>query len=379
MLLAPLARRSSDACLAAAVLVVDDHADERMLVRTIVERMGHRVVEARNGRDALDLALASAPDLILSDMLMPNMDGFEFCRRLQEHAVLRHVPFVFVTATYGEQHDREFAAEIGAARVLLKPFEAPALRAVVAEILDEGDRFEATQRFERLGEREFHQRHAGVVNRKLEEKIEELEAANARLRASDARKRQMFDAVVETISKMVECRDPYTIGHERRVGDLAAAIGEALGLDDDQLEGLRIGGHLHDVGKIALPAEILTKPGKLTQIEHTLLRSHAQIGYEILSSIDFPWPVAEMARQHHERLDGSGYPRGLRGGQIMTEAGILAVADVMEAMVSHRPYRPAVGLNRALEELAAGRGTRYDPTVVDACRKLFLDGRFSFG
>ena len=350
-----------------------------MLARTIVERMGHRVVEARNGRDALDLALASAPDLILSDMLMPNMDGFEFCRRLQEHAVLRHVPFVFVTATYGEQHDREFAAEIGAARVLLKPFEAPALRAVVAEILDEGDRFEATQRFERLGEREFHQRHAGVVNRKLEEKIEELEAANARLRASDARKRQMFDAVVETISKMVECRNPYTIGHERRVGDLAAAIGEALGLDDDQLEGLRIGGHLHDVGKIALPAEILTKPGKLTQIEHTLLRSHAQIGYEILSSIDFPWPVAEMARQHHERLDGSGYPRGLRGGQIMTEAGILAVADVMEAMVSHRPYRPAVGLNRALEELAAGRGTRYDPTVVDACRKLFLDGRFSFG
>lgn len=379
MALTQLADKSRDACLAATVLVVDDRADERMLVRTIVERMGHRVVEAGNGQEALALALARAPDLILSDMLMPIMDGFEFCRRLQEHAVLRHVPFVFVTATYGEQHDREFAADLGAARVLLKPFEAQVLRAIVAEILDEGDRVGATQCFERLDEREFHQRHAGVVNRKLEEKVEELEAANARLRASDTRTRQMFDAVVATISKMVECRDPYTIGHERRVGDLAASIGQALGLDDDRLEGLRIGGHLHDVGKIALPSEILNKPGRLSQIEQTLLRSHAQTGYEILCSIDFPWQVAEMAWQHHERLDGSGYPRGLQGDQILLEARILAVADVVEAMVSHRPYRPAVGLDRALEELSAGRGTRYEPAVVDACRGLFLHERFSFG
>lgn len=371
--------RSLDASNAATVLVVDDRAAERLLVRTILERMGHRVVEARNGREALDVAEAHAPNLILSDMQMPVMDGFEFCRHLQEHPVLRHVPFVAITATYGEQLYREFVADLGAARVLLKPFEEQDLRTVIEGILGNDDRFEATMRFERLNEREFHHRHATAVNHKLEEKIEALEAANARLRASDMRRRQMFDAVVATISKMVEYRDPYTIGHERRVGDLAAAIGQALALDDEQLEGLRIGGYLHDVGKIALPSEILTKPGKLSQIEHALLRSHAQIGYEILCGLDFPWQVAEMARQHHERLDGSGYPRGLQGEQILLEGRILAVADVMEAMASHRPYRAALGLDRALEEIAAGRGSLYDATVVDACRKLFLEEGFSFG
>lgn len=188
----------------------------------------------------------------------------------------------------------------------------------------------------------------------------------------------MPGAVVETISKVVELRDPYTTGHERRVGDLATAIGEALGCEADMLDGLRIGGYLHDVGKIAMPAEILSKPGQLSEGEQTFIRAHAQIGHGILSGIDFPWPIAEMAWQHHERLDGSGYPRGLRGDDVLPEARILAVADTVEAMTSHRPYRPAVGLDAALAQIAQGRGVEYDATVVDACLALFREGRFQF-
>ena len=188
----------------------------------------------------------------------------------------------------------------------------------------------------------------------------------------------MLDAVVGTISKMVELRDPYTTGHERRVGDLASSIGASLGFDDERLDGLRIGGYLHDVGKIAMPSSILSKPGRLSDVERALIRAHAEIGFEILSGIEFPWPIAEMARQHHERIDGSGYPRGLRGEDTLLEARILAVADTVEAMTSHRPYRPAVGLALALYEIERGRGVLYDADVVDACLQLFRERRFTF-
>jgi putative nucleotidyltransferase with HDIG domain len=309
---------------------------------------------------------------------MPVMDGFTFCRKLQEDVALRHVPFVFVTATYGEQRYQEFASEVGATRVLLKPFDAQALRDVVRDALKQGAPVDATQRLVRLNENEFHERHARAVNLKLEEKVNELESANASLRASEERARALLEAVVETISKMVESRDPYTTGHERRVGELAGAIARSLGYDGERLDGLRIAGYLHDVGKIAVPSEILTKPGRLSDNELTLIRAHAQIGYDILSGIEFPTPVAEMTRQHHERLDGSGYPRGLVGDAILPEARILAVADVVEAMISHRPYRPSLGLEQALAEIEQGRGRIYDPAAVDVCLRLFRDEDFRF-
>jgi putative nucleotidyltransferase with HDIG domain len=175
---------------------------------------------------------------------------------------------------------------------------------------------------------------------------------------------------------MIEYRDPYTTGHEKRVGDVAAAIGRSMGFEESRINGLRIAGYLHDVGKIAIPAEILTKPGRLRAIERTLIQAHAEIGFDILSGIDFPWEIAEMVHQHHERLDGSGYPRGLRGDQILLEARILAVADVAEAMTSHRPYRPARGPELALEELRRGCGEVYDTCAVEACIRLFEEGRF---
>ena len=178
-------------------------------------------------------------------------------------------------------------------------------------------------------------------------------------------------STVQAISHMVDLRDPYTSGHERRVGELAAAIGTELGLIEHQVTGLRVAGGVHDVGKIAVPAEILSKPTRLSAAEFAIVKTHAQQGYEILKDIEFPWPIAQTVRQHHERLDGSGYPRGLRGDEISLEARILAVADVVESMSTHRPYRAALGEEAAFTELTSKSGTLYDPTVVAACVRLF--------
>jgi putative nucleotidyltransferase with HDIG domain len=168
-------------------------------------------------------------------------------------------------------------------------------------------------------------------------------------------------------------RDPYTAGHQRRVAEIAVAIGAELGFDAHRQEGLRVVGYLHDIGKITIPSEILSKPGKLSAIEFQLIQGHAQAGYDVLKGVAFPWPVAQVALQHHERMDGSGYPQGLKGDAILLEARIMAVADVVEAMSSHRPYRPGLGIDKTLAEIERGRGTAYEPLVVDACLKLFRE------
>ena len=182
-----------------------------------------------------------------------------------------------------------------------------------------------------------------------------------------------FMSTVNVATTLSEMRDPYTAGHERRVAEIAVAIGAELGWDERRQEGLKVAGHLHDVGKITVPAEILAKPGKLTSIEYQLIKAHPQAGYDVLKDVEFPWPVAEVALQHHERIDGSGYPQGLKGEAIMLEARIMAVADVVEAMATHRPYRPGLGIDMALAEIERGRGSAYDPVVADACLKLFRE------
>lgn len=197
-------------------------------------------------------------------------------------------------------------------------------------------------------------------------------------RAAEERWRASLEATVGAIASTVETRDPYTAGHQQRVARLAVAIAHALGLSDDRIHGLALAGIVHDVGKITIPAEILSKPGRLSALEYQLIQQHAQAGYEILKGVDFPWPIADMVRQHHERLDGLGYPQGLKGDQILTEAKILAVADVVEAMVSHRPYRPGCGIDAALGEIANGSGRLYDPAAVEACVALFRRDAFRF-
>jgi HD-GYP domain-containing protein (c-di-GMP phosphodiesterase class II) len=187
-----------------------------------------------------------------------------------------------------------------------------------------------------------------------------------------------LEAVVAAMGTAVEMRDPYTAGHERRVTTLALAIAERLGLPDSSRRALSLAGRVHDIGKIAVPAEILSKPARLTSMEMELVKRHARIGYDILAGIEFDWPLAEYVLQHHERLDGSGYPRGLRGDEILLEARILAVADVVEAMSSHRPYRPALDPAAALDEIRTGRGVTYDAAVVDACVAVIEQDGFAF-
>lgn len=198
------------------------------------------------------------------------------------------------------------------------------------------------------------------------------------LQQSHERIRKALNGTIDAIVNICEKRDPYTAGHEKRVAQLACAIARKMRLSEDQIEGIRVTSHLHDIGKMEVPAEILSKPAKLNEIEFSLINAHSQTGYEILKGVEFPWPVAQIVLQHHERLDGSGYPNGLKGKEIMLEARILAVADTVEAMSSHRPYRPALGLDMALKEITQKKGILYDPAVVDACLTLFRRERFQF-
>lgn len=190
--------------------------------------------------------------------------------------------------------------------------------------------------------------------------------------------RQNLEETVATIAATVEARDPYTAGHQRRVAAFAAAIAREIGLDEDAVQGIHLAGTIHDLGKIKVPAEILARPGQLSEIEERIIQIHPEAGWEILKGVEFPWPIAEMVLQHHERLDGSGYPQGLRGEQISLGARILGVADVVEAMASHRPYRPARGLTTALAQVESDRAVLFDATVVDACLALFREKGYRF-
>jgi PAS domain S-box-containing protein/putative nucleotidyltransferase with HDIG domain len=198
------------------------------------------------------------------------------------------------------------------------------------------------------------------------------------LQTSHEQVRASLIGTIVAISRAVGARDPYTAGHQQRVSQLSRAIAQEMGLDKERIDGLRMGASIHDIGKIYLPAEILSKPARLTTLEYELVKGHAQVGYDILREISFPWPIADIAHQHHERLDGSGYPQGLKGDEICLEARIVAVADVVEAMSSHRPYRPALGIDAARKEIRSNRGNLYDPDVVDACLNVLMKRDFHF-
>ena len=212
----------------------------------------------------------------------------------------------------------------------------------------------------------------------LYQDITQRQQAEQKIKQGYEKLQRTMEATIHTISKIIETKDPYTAGHQYRVSQLAARIAKELKFCPDKLEGIRIASLVHDIGKISIPAEILSKPTELNEIEYSLIKDHSRIGADILKTIDFPWPVAEIILQHHERLDGSGYPQGLKGDEILPEAKIIGVADVVEAMSSHRPYRPALGIDKALEEISQNKGILYDPEVVDTCIKLFKEKEFKF-
>lgn len=188
--------------------------------------------------------------------------------------------------------------------------------------------------------------------------------------------RKSMNGIIQAMTLTVEIRDPYTAGHQKKVANLARAIANEIGLQKDQVDGIRTAGLIHDLGKINVPSEILTKPGRINDNELSLIKSHPRVGYDILKAIEFPWPVAQIVYQHHERMDGSGYPEGLRDKDILMEAKVIGVADVVEAMASHRPYRPAFGVDAALDEISKHSGVLYEPDVVDACHRLVKEKNF---
>lgn len=216
------------------------------------------------------------------------------------------------------------------------------------------------------------------LNRQLQVEIQERKSTQKKLRHSNLQLQRSLDEIVNAMSLTLEERDPYTAGHQRRTTDLSLAIAKEIGLSKHETKGLQMAGLIHDMGKISVPGEILSKPGCLNDAELQLIRRHPQVAYDILNQIDFPWSVDEIVLQHHEKFNGSGYPQGLSGDKILLQSRILCVADVVETMEAHRPYRPSLGRDAALEEISKNRGILYDPEVVDACLRVFRETDFQY-
>ena len=459
------------------VLIVDDQPQNLELLEAYLVPQGYEVVTAFNGEEALEKISSQPIDLLLLDVMMPGMDGFEVTRRVRRMSPIRLIPIILVTALR-DTDSRVKGIEAGCDDFISKPVDKMELLARVQSLLKVKAYNDLMNHYQSVLESEVSQRieeinHALVFQQRLidalpvpvfykdkdglylgcntsfedffgkkrdqvtgqsvyelfpkefadlyHEKEQALlqnpgiqiyesiakEAAGvvhnvifhkATFSNTDGsiggligtflditerkgeieRIRKALRETVQAIAVTVETRDPYTAGHQRRVADLARAVAVEMNLPADQIEGIRLAGSIHDIGKISVPAEILSKPTKLTDIEFMLIKTHSQSGYEILKDIEFPWPLAQTVLEHHERMNGSGYPNGVRGNQILLGSRILAVADVVEAMASHRPYRPSLGLDAALNEISLNKGILYDLDASEACLRLFREQGYQF-
>jgi response regulator RpfG family c-di-GMP phosphodiesterase len=326
------------------ILIVDDDPDIRDIFREGIQYSGYACVTANSAYEALEILKHQRIDVVVSDINMPEMNGLELIKVIKQ----RHDCDVIIMTGYVEDFTYEEIIGRGASDFIQKPVRISEFIARLKRVIFERDT------------------------------LAERDRAAESLRLNLEKFQRAMDGIIHAISLTVELRDPYTAGHQQRVSDLASAIARDMGLSSDQIYGLRMASNIHDLGKITIPSEILCKPGHLVPLEYELIKNHVQAGYDILKKIEFPWPLAEIILQHHERMDGSGYPHALQGGQIQMEARILAVADVFETMSSHRPYRPSLGLDRAIDELLRNKGRLYDAAVVETCLNLINEKQFSF-
>ena len=317
-----------------SILYVEDEEEVRLDLARFLRRRFASVDLAGNGREGLAQFRPDQHDAVITDIKMPLMDGLDMAASIKSLAM--DVPIIVVTA-YNEIAYFMRAIEIGIDSYVKKPVNPDEL-------------IEAVRKTTRVRQQQ-----------------RQLEKANRQLLST-------METTVAALARAIEKRDPYTDGHQKRVSLLAASIAEDLGLSSDQVTGIRLGAMIHDIGKICIPAELLTMPRRLTPIEFDLIKTHALAGAEILGDIEFPWPICQMVAQHHERLNGSGYPDGLKDDAILPEAKIIAVADVVEAMASHRPYRPGKGLQSAMDEIIEKRGELYSQEAVDACLRVLRNG-----
>ncbi len=326
------------------ILVVDDEETLRYLIREGVERSGYGCSVASDGLEALKILEEKGVDVVISDIMMPGMDGIELAKRIKDE----HDADVILITGFIEEYSYDKVIEIGVSDFLEKP----------------------------IGMHELILRLRRVLRERTN--IRERNRAEEELRDSLKKLRTAMESIVEALVLAIEKKDPYTSGHQKRVATFAGAIAKEMDLSQDQIDGVRMAAMTHDIGKNAIPGQILSKPAELTKLEMGMIKEHPQIGYDILKGIEFPWPVAQMVLQHHERIDGSGYPQGLLGDAIYLGAKILGVADVVEAMASHRPYRASLGLDKAMEEISKNSGILYDPDVVDAGLRLLREKGFEF-
>ena len=387
-------------------------------------------------------ARQTPPNLIITDIEMPEMSGYEFCEAVKNDPELMHIPVIlltslsdpvdvirgvnargdcYVTKPYNgyflsskiEHHlntpiigpdpdtidpldfsfkGKDYSVKSTPAQMLglllsiyedavLRNYELTQTEEALEEITQKLEKKVAAQEQAEKALKELNDSlEAKVVERTvaLEMEILEHKATTGKLRSNLKMLRKAMEGTITAMANTLDIRDPYTADHQRRVVKLAVAIGEEMEISKGKMDGLRMAGVIHDIGKIAIPLAILNKPGKITDTEFTLIKTHSEVGYDILKKVEFPWPIADIVIQHHERLDGSGYPKGLSGDQILLEAKILAVADVVEAMSSHRPYRPALGMEKALAEVTSKKGGIFDSAVVDACIKVIKHKGFKF-
>ncbi len=333
------------------VLIVDDEKSIRLSLQAFVADAGYEVLVAEDAKQALELLAVEPFDVLVSDIVLPGLSGVDLLKQIKD--VAPDVPVIMMTGNPTVETASE-SIRSGAADYLTKPVGKDAIvnavncAAEIKRVRDEN---------KRLVEE----------NRRYQENLEQL----VEQRTADLN--QTLEGTIRAMSNAVESRDPYTAGHEHRVAELAREIAQEMHLPDSFVKGVYYAGMVHDLGKISVPAEILCNPGKLCKEAMGLIKKHPFTGSSILNKIKFPWPLADIVAQHHERLDGTGYPRGLAGDDICKEAQILGVADVVEAMASHRPYRAALGIEVALEEIEGKRGILYAPDVVDACLRLFRE------
>jgi len=293
------------------ILIVDDKEENLYLLETLLKGNDYEIVTARDGVEALNKLKKDSIDMIVSDILMPKMDGFQLCKECKKDNSSKNIPFIFYTATYTDKKDEDFALSLGAEKFVIKPQEPEVFLKILEEVIEEHKKGALITPKEPLREEEIYlAEYNKRLIKKLEKKVLDLEISEKRLQKT-------MEDTINTMGKIVETRDPYTAGHQHRVSQLVASIAQKMKLPQDKIKGIRIASLVHDIGKISLPAEILNKPTKLTEIEYNLIKAHSQISYDILKSIDFPWPVAEIVLQHHERLDGSGYPNNLKGDEIL--------------------------------------------------------------
>ncbi len=367
------------------VLTIDDEDVFRENISAFLEDNDYRVIESNNGEDGLAMFKKESPDIVLCDLKMPRMDGFQVLESIVRRAP--ETPIIMISGT-GAIHDVIDSLRLGAWDYILKPiYDMGALEHALNKALERARLIRENRRYREHLEEEVKKRTQEIqertnelkaANQQLNSEINERKAAENQLKNSLNSLEKTIAGTISTISLIVEMRDPYTGGHQRHVAQLSPAIAREIGFSDEQLKGIYYAGLIHDIGKLAVPIEILVKPGPISQIENMMIRTHPQAGWEILREIEFPWPIAEIALQHHERLDGSGYPNGHAGDDILIESRIVAVADVVESMMFHRPYRESLGLEVAMEEIFANRDRLYDRRVVDTCIKLFREKDFHF-